>query len=154
MPSRRTQIKMADAEVEAFLTEQTLGVLGSVDGHGNPHLVNVTFLHHQGTLIFSSFVKAQKIVNLQRNPRASMLIEIASPYHEIRGVLVTATARITEDFETVRELMAVIADNQKARVGDPQPEMDLDQVAVKRVIVSLQPQRIASWDHRRLGGVY
>ena len=145
---------MTDGEVEVFLTEQTLGVLGSVDGNGNPHLVNVTFLHHHGELIFSSFVKAQKVVNLQRNPRASMLIEIASPYHEIRGVLVTGTATIIDDFETVRDLMAVIADNQQRRVGDPQPEMDLDQVATKRVVVSIKPARIVSWDHRRLGGVY
>ena len=145
---------MTDEEVEAFLIERTLGVLGSVDGRGYPHLVNVTYLYHRGELIFSSFVKAQKIVNLQRNPRASMLIEIASPYHEIRGVLLTATASVTEDFETVCELMAVIAENQQRRVGDPQPEMDLSQVATKRVIVSLKPERIASWDHRRLGGVY
>ncbi|MFN0028654.1 MAG: pyridoxamine 5'-phosphate oxidase family protein [Acidimicrobiales bacterium] len=154
MPSRRAQIKMTDEELQAFLAEQTLGVLGTVDGKGNPHLVNVTYLHHRGELIFSSFVKAQKIVNLQRNPRASMLIEIASPYHEIRGALVTGTAAINDDFEAVRELMAVIAENQQRRVGDPQPEMDLDQVATKRVIVSLKPDRIASWDHRRLGGVY
>lgn len=154
MPSRRTQIKMTDEEIAAFLDRQTLGVLGSLDAHGAPHLVNVTYQYIDGAIVFSSFLKAQKVVNLRRNPKASFLVEVTDPYHEIQGVLMAGTAQLIDDYETVLAMMAAISENQQRKAGGPLPEMDLAQVATKRAIVSLRPERVTSWDHRRLGGVY
>ncbi|MFN0091106.1 MAG: pyridoxamine 5'-phosphate oxidase family protein [Acidimicrobiales bacterium] len=154
MPSRREQIRMTPEEVEAFLTSRTSGVLGTVDATGAPHLVHMGYLYRDGELVFSSFAKAQKVVNLRRCPRASFLVEIPSPYHEIRGVLLRGDVTLSEDYDVVLRAMQEVQAAAEAASTDPLPPIDLPDVARKRVICRLKPDHIASWDHSRLGGVY
>src|SRR3954454_19530805 len=102
MPSRRDQIRMTRPEIEAFLQSQSVGVLGTVDATGAPHMVNMAYLFRDGAILFSSFAKAQKVVNLPRHARASFLAEIPVMYHEIRGVLARGDVRVIDDPKAAR----------------------------------------------------
>ena len=153
MPSRRDQIRMTEPEIEAFLESRSVGVLGTVDATGAPHMVNMAYIFRDGAILFSSFAKAQKVVNLRRHPRASFLVEIPDPYHEIRGVLARGDVRVIDDPEGVRSAMEEIQAAQLRR-NSPQPPVDVGRVAPKRVLCVLEPDHIASWDHSRLGGAY
>jgi PPOX class probable F420-dependent enzyme len=154
MPSRREQIRMTPQEAEAFLESHSLGVLGTVDATGAPHMIHMSYLYRDGVIWFSSFAKAQKILNLRRHPRASFLVEIPDPYDQIRGVLVRGDVTLIEDYDVVLSSMEEIRRVQRSRNSSPQPEVDVARVAAKRVLCSLKPDHIASWDHSRLGGVY
>jgi PPOX class probable F420-dependent enzyme len=154
VPSRREQIRMTQPEIEAFLASHSVGVLGTVDATGAPHMINMAYLYRDGEILFSSFAKAQKIVNLQRHPRASFLVEIPDPYHEIRGVLARGDVRVIDDHDVVRSTMEEIRLTQLRRSSSAQPPVDVARIAPKRVLCALKPDHIASWDHSRLGGVY
>lgn len=154
MPSRRQQIRMTPQEVDAFLTSHSVGILGTVDATGAPHMINMAYLYRDGEILFSSFAKAQKIVNLVRQPRASFLVEIPSPYHEIRGVLARGPVTMTDEFDAIYPMMEEIRLNTWRHSDAAQPEVNTAELAKKRVLCSLKPDHIASWDHSRLGGVY
>ena len=161
MASRRDQITMTEAEVRAFLASRWVGVLGTVGPDGLPHLVNVGYLlggDDGREIVVSSFRAAQKIRNIERTGAASFLVEHAWPYDEVQGVMVSGPARIVDDLDTVIELTtrmrAQHAEMSGTPVGGGTPDMDIAKHARKRVVVHLEPARVRSWDHRRLGGTY
>ncbi len=48
MPSRRSQINMSDAEVEAYLVEQTVLNVATNGPSGHPHVVAMWYAYHDG----------------------------------------------------------------------------------------------------------
>jgi len=70
--TRGRQIVMTDEAVNAFLAVEWSGVLGTIGPDGAPHLATVSFGLVDGSVVFTSYGKAQKIVNLGeiRGPRS------------------------------------------------------------------------------------
>ena len=76
MPSRRDLIRLSDAEIGAYLRAQRQLVLVTNGPHGMPHPVPMEFgLDADGSIVVTSFRKAQKILNLERDPRATLLFD-------------------------------------------------------------------------------
>jgi hypothetical protein len=103
-----------------------------------------------------TYAKSQKVRNLERDPRATLLIETGHEYGELRGVMIEAEAEIHRDLETVagfgEELTVRYAEGIESVEGDAREALKAQ--AVKRVAISFRALRIASWDHRKLGGAY
>jgi PPOX class probable F420-dependent enzyme len=154
MPSRRDQIRMTPEEMEAFLASRTVGVLGTIDATGAPHLVNMSYVYRDGDIVFTSFGKAQKITNLRRNPRASFLVEVPERYDKIKGVLVRGQVTLYEGAEAALPWLREIGRANRTGGGGGMPSIDLEAIASKRAVCVLHPDRVTSWDHSRLGGVY
>ncbi len=72
----RKDISMTADEREAFLSEgmKTLQV-ATIGRDGSPHVAPMWFVLDDGKVAFRSFTKSQKIVNLQRDPRLTVLVE-------------------------------------------------------------------------------
>jgi hypothetical protein len=156
MPSRRDDIAMTIAEQVAFLDDQPFGVLATVGPAGDPHQVTIGFdLDGPDRIVMSSFRAAQKVVNARRTPRASFLVETPTPYAEIRGVLLTGSIAVVDDRARVAEWFQR-TEARSARLLDAAtlPPMDVGKVIDKRALLVLSVERRASWDHRKLGGVY
>jgi nitroimidazol reductase NimA-like FMN-containing flavoprotein (pyridoxamine 5'-phosphate oxidase superfamily) len=156
MSSRRPEIRMTEDESFSFLSEQRFGVLGTLGRSGVPHMVNVGYLITHRRVLFTSFAAAQKIKNLERTGQASLLVEVTWPYREIRGVLLSGPATIVRDTDQVIEVTNQMK-REHARLGaadEDMPKIDIAKHAPRRVAVYLDAERIASWDHRRLGNVY
>lgn len=156
MPSRRDDIKMTLAEQVEFLETQPFGVLATTGRSGDPHLVTIGFgLDGPDTVVMSSFGAAQKVVNARRTPRASFLVEIPTPYRDIRGVLLCGSIAIVDDRTQVASWYRR-TDARSARLLDPDtlPPIDHERVIDKRVLLVLTVEHRVSWDHRKLGGVY
>jgi hypothetical protein len=99
-----------------------------------------------------TYAKSQKVRNLERDPRATLQIESGDEYQELRGVMIEARTEIHRDPELVVQFGAELL----GRYGGGGPEF-MDAVraqAAKRVALQFTPARVASWDHRKLGGVY
>ncbi|WP_173161941.1 pyridoxamine 5'-phosphate oxidase family protein [Phytohabitans suffuscus] len=154
--SRRDQIRMSDDEAYAFLESQRLGVLGTVGPDGAPHLVNVGYLVAGRRIVFTSFAAAQKVRNIERAANVTLLVEVPWPYNEIQGVMVTGGTEIVGDTATVIDITTRMRAKHAAMSGSAEgtPDIDIARHAAKRVAVFVEPTRIRSWDHRRLGGTY
>ena len=152
--SRRDQIKMTDEEVAGFLDEQRVVVCATNGKDGFPHLMPLWYVVRTGELWAWTFAKSQKVKNLERDPRASLQIETGEEYQELRGVMFKCDVEIERDTDRVADLgMEIFARYTGGDLGDEVREMVLKQAA-KRVAMRFVERERASWDHRKLGGVY
>lgn len=154
MAKRRAQIQMSDEEVWAFVEERKSLQVATIGRDGMPHLTTLWFALVEGRIAFETFSKSQKVVNLKRDPRISVLLEDGEQYAELRGISISGRADLYDDPDEVHPYaMAVMRRNQ--------PEIPADKVdeaarvlASKRTAVVVIPERIVSWDHRKLAGSY
>jgi hypothetical protein len=111
-----------------------------------------------GRVVFRSYTKSQKIVNLRRDPRCTVLLEDGLAYAELRGVMIKGIARLVDDPAMVLGVYRSLA--AKYPLVGPEP-VELDDVtlasafgpaAAKNTAVVIDPVRVASWDHHKLGG--
>ena len=152
--SRRDQIKMSEAEVEAFLEDQRTMSIATVGRDGRPHLVAMWYAFLDGVPSFWTFAKSQKVVNLRRDPRITCMVEAGDTYDQLRGVELVARAEIIEDAEEVQRFgVAEFERYQNTKVSEALMP-SIRQMASKRVVVKIHTERVVSWDHRKLGGTY
>ena len=147
---------MTSDEIHAFLSEPRNAVLSSLDRDGAPHAAAMWFVTVESELRMWTYAKSQKAVNLRRDPRCSLLMEEGLAYSELRGVLVRGQARFIEDYPSVVEIGRALFGRYGAVAGAGR-ELDDSILAViqaqghKRVGLALSLERIATWDHRKLG---
>ena len=151
--SRRDLIRMNDEEIRAFLEEQRILQVATIDHDGWPHLVAMWYVLINDQVVFWTYAKSQKAVNLRRDARLTCLIETGERYDELRGVQIKGEAIINGDRETVQRIGEVIWERYTGPLNDHTRQMVAAQAA-KRVVVFVKPIEIVSWDHRKLGGGY
>src|SRR5919109_5669098 len=102
--SRLDQIRMSDEEIRAFLEEQRILQVATLDHDGYPHLVAMWYVLLNNEIAFWTYAKSQKSVNLRRDPRLTCLVEAGERYEELRGVQIKGEAVIYDDSETVQRI--------------------------------------------------
>ncbi|HEY7257077.1 MAG TPA: TIGR03618 family F420-dependent PPOX class oxidoreductase [Solirubrobacterales bacterium] len=154
--SRRDQIKLSDDELRELLAEERIAVVSSLGPRGWPHSMPMWFVVRDGDLWVWTYAKSQKVRNLERDPRATVLVETGREYGELRGVMIEAEADVHRDFETVigfaEELTVRYAEGISSVEGNARKALEAQ--APKRVAIHFRPLRTATWDHRKLGGTY
>ena len=157
----RKDIAMSADEIDAFLGVPRTLYVTTNGPHGAPHIAPMWFLVVDGKIGFRSFSKSQKIVNLRRDPRLTVLVEDGETYAELRGVMITGTATLIDDAELVLDWYAELAGRYAFFGGEPTPDLDPDAVeqafgrfAAKNTAVIVEPERVVSWDHTKLAGAY
>ena len=154
MPKRRAAIQMSEEERTKFIEEQRSLQVATIGKDGMPHLTTLWFAVVDGEIAFETFTKSQKIVNLKRDPRITVLLEDGHAYNELRGVSIQGRAELHDDPERVHPYALAVMRRNQPEI----PEENLDQaaraMAAKRTAVVVKPERIISWDHRKLGGGY
>ena len=73
--NQRAQIKMSPEEVEEFLNERHSMTMSTISGDGTIHSVAMWYGFLEGAIAFETKAKAQKVVNLRRNPALTCLVE-------------------------------------------------------------------------------
>ncbi len=152
--SRRSQIQMSDEEIVAFLNEETIVTCATNGKDGFPHLMPLWYVVRDGHVWAWTFAKSQKVKNLERDARATIQVEAGDTYDQLRGVMMKTNVEILSDVADVLplgiEIMGKYAGGQLDEAGKAAVEAQ----AVKRVALHFVPQETATWDHRKLGGVY
>jgi PPOX class probable F420-dependent enzyme len=149
--NRRDEIKLTADEQTTFLRETRKVSLATVGKDGYPHLVAMNYIARDGAIYMSSYGKAQKVMNIRRNPKVAVMAESGKSYAQLRGVMIRGECEIIEDRETVYQLMRAIRARDTGEANmPPMPE----NFVTKRVILKVVPQKITSWDHSKLGGRY
>lgn len=146
---------MTAAEVTEVLTEARNLQVATIGRDGYPHLTTLWFVVVDGSVTFRSFTKSQRIVNLHRDPRLTVLAELGESYDQLRGVMIQGRADLDSDPERVIDYVAAL--NSKIQGLPPDravAEAAFGRHAGKSTLVTVEPVRMISWDHRKLGGVY
>lgn len=152
--SRRAAIAIDDAEQRRYLAEAMTIILVSNGRDGYPHAVPMWFsVDDDGCIYMTTYGRSQKAVNLRRDPKVALLVESGLRYDQLKGVLIRGHAEVLEDLElAVRTLIRIQTKHTGALAEGVEDVMR--QQARKRVVLKITPERIASWDHAKLGGTY
>jgi PPOX class probable F420-dependent enzyme len=154
--SRRDQIVLSDAELLELLEAERVAIVSSFGPRGWPHSMPLWFVPREGEVWIWTYAKSQKVRNLERDPRATVLVETGHEYGELRGAMIETEAVLHRDLPTVlgfaEELTLRYAEGISALEGDA--KAGLEAQAPKRVAIQFKPVRTATWDHRKLGGTY
>jgi PPOX class probable F420-dependent enzyme len=153
--SRRDEIKLSESEQRELLESERIVVVSSLGPHGWPHSMPLWYVLREGEIWIYTYAKSQKVKNLERDPRATLLVETGHEYGELRGVQIEAEVEIHRELEPVYEVGKELTMRYSGggAVSDEAAEA-LRAQARKRVAVRFKPVRIATWDHRKLGGTY
>jgi PPOX class probable F420-dependent enzyme len=146
---RRRQITLTEAEQAAFLAANRKAALATLDRDGFPHLVAMTYGVRDGVYYMTSYAKAQKVLNIRRDPKVGLMIEAGGSYAELKGVMVRGHCEIIEGEDAVRDAWAVIS----GASATPR-RRETNDSAAKRVVLKVTPHKTVTWDHTKLGGRY
>jgi len=154
--SRRDLITLTHDEQRKLLSSERVVVVASAGPRGWPHVMPLWYVPRDGEIWIYTYGKSQKVRNLERDPRATLLIETGHEYSELRGVQIEATAEIHREHEDVfalaKDLTLRYADGFTSIEGDMATALEAQ--ARKRVAIRFAAERVASWDHGKLGGTY
>jgi Pyridoxamine 5'-phosphate oxidase len=173
--SRREQIKMDEAELASFLAEERIVTCATMGPRGWPHLMPLWYVLRWPTQPSGpyapdrsaprvwawTYAASQKVRNLERESRATLQVEAGEQYQELRGVMFECDVVIHRDIETVGALGHEIFMRYASPRGEPpveelprEVETMVQAQAAKRVALEFVERRRATWDHRKLAGVY
>ncbi len=152
MPSRRDQIKLTAEELRAYLEDNKVMQVATMGPRGFPHVVPLWFVIDEDDLVGWTFAKSQKAKNLERDPRATVALEDGVEYQELRGVMLECDVEVTRETERVEKVGEALADRYGG--GSEELKEAFRKQAPKRVGLRFKPQRIVSWNHRKLEGTY
>ena len=101
----------------------------------------------------STFAKSQKVFNIRRDPRVTVLFESGVEYEKLKGVMIRAKGEIVDDRSVVEQVQIGFARKYVGPFVDGAEEMIRAQ-AKKRIAIRIVPEKIISWDHAKLAGAY
>jgi general stress protein 26 len=145
---RARRIAMTKDELDAFMAEEWMCRLGSVDGDGAPHVSPLWFVWDGSALWLHSIVKSQRWINLMRDPRVSVAVDGGHGYFELRGVELLGRVEVVGDVPRGDEPNPATADAE---------QLWADKYAGGRFVsdgkhawLRLDPEKIVSWDFRKI----
>ncbi|MEI7924649.1 MAG: pyridoxamine 5'-phosphate oxidase family protein [Chloroflexota bacterium] len=153
MTNQRNKIELDEADQQELLaTGRTLQV-ASLNPTGWPHLVPMWFcVDDEGLISFTTYGTSQKVRNLERDPRITVLLETGEAYNELRGISIDGEAEIVRDPAVTFHTRALISAKHEGapRPEKPAPGTEFPSWASKRVTIRVRPVRTRSWDHRKV----
>ncbi|HVM98334.1 MAG TPA: pyridoxamine 5'-phosphate oxidase family protein [Candidatus Acidoferrales bacterium] len=151
--NRRNLIQMTDDERGKFLADARTITLSTIDQHGYPHSVAMWYVMDGDCALMTTYAKSQKTRNIERNPKVGLMAESGATYDALKGVLIRGRADLIREEDRV---LAVLKQVHAKMMGSFPEGIDdaLRAQARKRVVVRVVPDRVSSWDHTKLAGVY
>lgn len=148
--NQRDVIKMTPEEVDAFLGERHSAAMSTISPDGTIHSIAMWYGFLEGAVAFETKAKAQKVMNLRRDPRMTMLVEAGETYDELRGVTLVGRGEIIDDPDRMWELGVSVFERYNAPYTEELKPF-VEAMLHKRVVVKLHVDRTITWDHRKLG---
>ena len=109
------------------------------------------FVAKDDKIYMTSYARAQKVKNIERDPKVGVMVEAGDSYSKFRGVILRGHCELLKDPKLAAWVIDT-AGEKKARASAP-PRGSIESVN-KRVVLKITPQRWATWDHTKLAGKY
>ena len=123
--SRRDQIRMTHEEVGAYLHEPHLCRIGTMNHDSTVLLVAMNYGFVDGQPAFWTYRRAQKTLNLERNPTISMIVDTGFKFSDLKGVSLVGTGTVRTDEAAMEAYLASISE----RYGSGRPSGGLGKAA-------------------------
>jgi PPOX class probable F420-dependent enzyme len=150
--NQRARIVMSADEIAQFLRRSRTATVASVGPDGRPHLVAMWYGIIGDAVYIETKAKSQKAVNLRRDPRMIFMVEAGTSYDTLRGVSLEGNCMIISESGDDEYWAAAVSVYERytgpySDAARPIVEFMMN----KRIVVKLVPDRVRSWDHRKLG---
>lgn len=152
--SRRDQVRMTDAEIESFLAGRHTMNVATHNHDGTIHLVAMWYGFLDGRPVFETYARSQKVLNVQRDNRVTVLVEEGDAYENLQGVELVGTALVIDDPETVVAAATSVVERYMELHDPADAHAAAVALANKRVAIVIHAERTVSWDHHKLEGGY
>jgi general stress protein 26 len=139
MPLPRSVLRMTPDELESFLTEQRTARIGTISPSGEPHVVPMWFVWHDGAIYMNTLKRARRTRDIDTGSRTSVCIDAGYEYGELHGAVLYGV------FEDVPESAEI-----RKKFGDKYWNgIDIPEVKSHRWIV-MKPDKVVSWDFKKI----
>lgn len=132
---------LEDSRIQNFLATKDVVVLATVQADGAPLAMPMWFLHTPASLTMISVADTQKVRNVRRDPRVSVVAEAVASGGEVRGVTVQGRAEFLPDGPERRALIDRFHEKyrglERLWAGKAMP--------ANRVMFTIVPSRVRSW---------
>jgi PPOX class probable F420-dependent enzyme len=148
---RARRIAMSPAELDEFLAAQRTCRVGTVGGDGAPHVSPLWFVWDGRALWLNSIVKSQRWANFVRDPRVSVVVDGGDAYGELRGVELIGRVELVGDVPRSGNADDELAEPE--RLFGEKYAGGVWAADGRHAWARLVPDKIVSWDFRKLGAV-
>jgi nitroimidazol reductase NimA-like FMN-containing flavoprotein (pyridoxamine 5'-phosphate oxidase superfamily) len=151
--SLRDKIKMSKEEMTSFLKNQISLQIGTINKDGSPHLTTMWYFYDGNSFIFHTYTKSQKIINLKRDSRITVLTETGSQYSDLQGIIAYGEVEIINGKDSPEEVIKYmdLVGNKYIKGEDSAQYLEgMKLQAPKRSVVIIKPSKFISWDHSKL----
>lgn len=133
-------------DAQSFLARPLLGRLATASPDGQPHVVPVWFLFEDGFIWVSAFQSTRKVIDLERNPKCAIVIDIEQGQEALSAVAIEGQAElIRASFQEVRQraqrIYAKYLGPEGVLARDPQEWLD----SPENLLIKITPTRVKTW---------
>lgn len=119
-------------------------IFTSIGKDGFPHTLPIGYFRTGDDIYIGGRTGAQRLKNVERNPRVSALVESGKSMQDIKGLMIQGDAEIISDPEDVLPLMRESA----RRRGTPDDKLP-QEVPAGIAYIRITPRKYISWDYSR-----
>ena len=135
--------KMSKEEVDAFLDSKPGWMMLTSQGRdGYPHTVPIGYFRDGDRIFMGCRDNTQKVKNIERNPKVSLVIEDGKTMSDLRGILFRGDASVVREDEERLKISRLAA---KLR-GAPEDEWPTT-ASAGAVFIKVDSPRVTSWDY-------
>ena len=149
MPNVRGLIRLDEQEFASFVEASRTMVMATINHDGYPHLAPMWYSVIDGLIHMHTYGRSQKVVNVKRDPRGSVTIEDGEAYNELRGIFMRGRFEVIDDQDLCLKIGLSSAEKYMD-VDAATAEPFVREQVRKRVALIFHPEKISSWDHRKL----
>lgn len=151
MSSGRNAVRMTEDEIADYLSDQMKVQVATLGPDGWPHLTTLFYVYTEGQIAFWTYGRSQKVLNIGRDDRVTLLVESGDDYDQLRGVSIHGRAKLVTQYDDIVRIGAGVVRRMTggADLGEFGDQIVAAQ-AKKRVGVVIEPTRVMSWDHSKM----
>ncbi|MER5910487.1 pyridoxamine 5'-phosphate oxidase family protein [Streptomyces sp. NPDC001982] len=149
---RGRKIMMTPDELDEFLAGERTCRVATVSTDGAPHVSALWFAWDGTSLWLYSVVRSRRWADLRRDPRVAVVVDSGEEYDQLQGVELSGTVEFVGEIPRTGELCAELDAPEAlfARKNFGIEEMPYDG---RHAWLRLTPDKIVSWDFRKLGSL-
>ena len=139
---------MTDDEISGFLAQSLIAKLCTYNRDGTIHIAPVWFKYENGEMVLGTQELTQKVKNIKRDDRVSILVDTTEP--RLKGVIFYGNA------ELMTENVIPIRISIFKKYIDPENASEFAENLAKKwkpIIIRIKPKRVISFDYGKGFGI-
>lgn len=138
---------MTQDEVNAFLDSRPGWIaLTTIGKDGFPHTVPIGYFRVGGDIYIGCRSGTQKLKNIERNPKVSVMLESGSTMEDIKGVCIQGDADVILD---PQQQLPLLRESMRRR-GTPADQLPTE-ARPGAAYIHISPKKVISWDYAKQG---